>query len=68
MSTDSKLQGRTVCRHVRSKESFHSVSPLVEDQFHSGVYWCDLTADALGPDGRSVDAEECCRGRACFEA
>lgn len=67
MSTDNKLQGRTVCRHVRSKESFHSKSPLVEDQFHSGVYWCDLTADALGPDGQCADAEECTQGRECFE-
>ncbi len=67
MSTDKRLQARAVCRHVRSKESFHSESPQVEDQFHSGVYWCDLTADSLGPDGKCADSEECMPGRACFE-
>ncbi len=67
MTAPRKFQRLKVCRHVRSKESFYSETPLVEDEFHSGVYWCDLTSDGIGPDGRSADAEECCQGRACFE-
>ena len=67
MAVERKFEIRNVCKHVRSKEGFHSDNAFVEDEFHSGIYWCELTSDGLGPDGNCVDAEECSRGRTCFE-
>lgn len=58
---------RAICRHIRSKESFHSATPLKEDLYHSGIYWCDLTGDGRGPDGSCACVEECTADRACFE-
>ena len=60
--------GRTcMCKHIRSKEMFYSDTPFVEDQFHSGIYWCDHTDGGLGPDGQCVDSMECTQDRECFE-
>jgi hypothetical protein len=56
------------CRHIRSQESFFSNSPHLEDEFHSGVYWCNLTAGPKGPDGACADREECSSARACFNS
>lgn len=58
---------RCVCKHLRSKEMFYSETPLTEDQYHSGVYWCEETMKGLGPDGSFVDSEECTPSRSCFE-
>lgn len=60
-------QGQRVCRHIRSQESFYSETPHVEDQFHSGIYWCNQTGDGLGMDGKSSCLEECTPNRACYE-
>ncbi len=58
---------RCMCKHLRSKEMYHSDTPNVEDQFHSGIFWCDQTAKGLGPDGAFVDSEECTSARGCFQ-
>ena len=56
-----------VCRHIRSQESFYSNTPLKEDQFHSGVYWCGLSGEGMGPDGQCAGTGECSATRECFE-
>lgn len=56
-----------VCKHLRSKEMFHSETPLAEDAYHSGIYWCEQTSEGLGPDGECADSGECASGRGCFE-
>lgn len=58
---------RMYCRHIRSKETFHSTTPHVEDLYHSGIYWCDKTSEGRGPDGAFACLEECMAGRSCFE-
>jgi hypothetical protein len=68
MATVKRFQRKDVCKHVRSHESFFSPDPLVEDEFHSGVYWCNKTGDGLGPDGRCANAAECSPTRECFES
>ena len=67
MSTVKKAGRQLFCRHLRSKEMYHSDAPHVEDQFHSGIYWCNHTSDGLGPNGDGVDREDCCAGRDCYE-
>lgn len=65
MSTAPEKQ--RVCRHIRSQESYYSSTPLVEDLFHSGVYWCNCTGGGAGLDGRLACSEECLPGRSCYE-
>lgn len=67
MADQTTVSRRSICRHIRSKESFHSDTPLVEDLYHSGIYWCDLTSEGRGPDGACAGCEECIAGRECFE-
>lgn len=58
---------RDFCKHMRSKEMYHSDKPYEEDDLHSGIFWCDSTGDGLGPDGSCADSEDCKFGRSCFE-
>ena len=67
MSSTDKETRQRVCKHLRSKEMYHSKEPMKEDDFHSGLYWCDQTSKGLGPDGTYCDSWECAEGRACFE-
>lgn len=67
MSTVKKQGLQTMCKHLRSKEMYHSDQPQREDLYHSGIFWCDVTADGLGPDRSCADSEECMIGRGCFE-
>ena len=67
MSTEQKTTRQCVCKHLRSKEMFHSDKPLELDQFHSGIFWCEKTHDGRGPDGVFADMEECSAARECFE-
>lgn len=67
MAAKEGTNRQRVCRHIRSQESFYSDSPLVEDQFHSGIYWCNITGDGMGADGQCACTEECVPGRACYE-
>lgn len=68
MSVDKAPVRQQVCRHIRSQESFYSTTPHVEDEFHSGIYWCQITGDGLGPDGVCTGSEECSAARECFES
>lgn len=67
MAIKNGRPGTRVCRHIRSQESFYSETPLVEDEFHSGIYWCNQTGDGIGVDGRCAAAEECSPDRECYE-
>jgi len=67
MNQSNRSPKQRLCRHIRSQESFYSDRPLVEDQFHSGIYWCNQTGDGRGADGRIACAEECGPDRTCFE-
>lgn len=56
------------CKHLRSHEMYFQGSPLdPEDEYSSGVYQCQKTFDAVGPDGEPVDRQECTPDRDCFE-
>ena len=56
------------CKHLRSHEMYIQGSPLEpEDEYSSGVYQCQKTYDAVGPDGEPVDRSECTPDRECFE-
>ena len=68
MATKKGLLGTQVCRHVRSQESFYSETPLVEDEFHSGIYWCNQTGGGIGVDGGCADSQECGPGRECYQS
>lgn len=67
MSTTERSQRVRMCKHLRSKEMFHSETPQEEELYHSGIFWCGITAQGMGPDGTCADSEECSRGRECFE-
>lgn len=56
-----------LCKHLRSKEMFHSSGPYTQDLYSSGIFWCNITQNGRGPDGRYVDIEECSAVRECFE-
>ncbi len=68
MSADDRQTRLKVCKHIRSKESFHSETPLEEDDFHSGIYWCNMTGDGMGPDGTCADSQDCGPDRECYES
>ena len=54
------------CRFLRSKE-MHYLSPGAEDdEFSSGIYWCNKTHENFGPDGEEVGKRHCCAGRNCY--
>ena len=59
--------GTRVCKHIRSQESFYSPTPLVEDEFHSGIYWCNQTGDGIGVDACCASPQECGPHRECYE-
>ncbi|PCJ67106.1 MAG: hypothetical protein COA73_00365 [Candidatus Hydrogenedentota bacterium] len=67
MSVDKNQTRVRLCKHIRSKESFHSDQPMVDDLYHSGIFWCNQTGDGIGPDGSCADNEECSSTRECFE-
>ncbi len=68
MATEKGELGFRVCRHIRSKESFYSATPLVEDEFHSGIYWCNETGGEVGDDGGYAGTEECGPDRECYQS
>jgi len=56
------------CKHLRSHEMNFQGSPLdPEDKYSSGIYQCQQTHDAVGPDGEPADREECTPDRDCFQ-
>ncbi len=64
---ESPPERQRICRHIRSQESYFSNTPLVEDMYHSGVYWCNCTGGGAGRDGGSAAPEDCLPGRECYE-
>jgi len=59
------------CAHLCSKKlAFRRRPPQTEEEIldGSGHSWCDLTQEAVGPDGRACDPEVCRESRSCFRA
>jgi hypothetical protein len=54
------------CRHLRSKEMYYQPLGQEDDQFSSGLFWCNRTHESIGPDGENVSKGQCCVGRSCF--
>ena len=57
---------RLPCQHLRSKEMYYQGYGQPEDEFSSGIYWCQRTSENFGPDGRPAEKRECCAGRGCY--
>ena len=47
---------------------YHQSPGQEDDQFCSGLYWCNRTHETFGPDGQPVSKAECCATRVCFPA
>jgi hypothetical protein len=69
MSDDpwERLKNSSGCRHLRSKEMFYDNGIPLEERGGSGIFWCGKTFHCLGPDGTTVDKEECGPTRMCYE-
>lgn len=52
------------CRYLRSKEMYYEGA--ADDEFASGIYWCNRTSESFGPDGEPCDKKQCCANRTCF--
>jgi hypothetical protein len=52
------------CRYLRNKEMYYQGSE--DDEFASGLYWCNRTQESFGPDGAACGKLECCATRACY--
>ena len=57
-------QFQTPCRYLRNKEMYYGQQD--DDEFASGLCWCDKTQEAVGPDGAPAAKLECCAGRSCY--
>ena len=64
-----KADLRTRCVHLRTKESFLALPERneVRGTTDEPIWWCDLTSEALGPDG-SAACHAGCHGaaRGCY--
>jgi hypothetical protein len=65
-NSDSAPIFQPSCRHLRSKEMYYQALGQQEDDFSSGLYWCNRTHETFGPDGETVSKDQCCPGRPCF--
>jgi hypothetical protein len=54
------------CQQLRSKEMYYQGYGQEDDEFSSGIFWCLLTHENFGPDGRPAGKKECCAGRNCY--
>ena len=52
------------CRFLRCKEMYYGGSE--DDADAGGVYWCERTQEAFGPDGDSCSRKQCCTQRSCY--
>ena len=52
------------CRYLRCTEMYYEGSQ--EDEFASGIYWCNRTNESFGPDAEPCDKKRCCANRTCF--
>jgi hypothetical protein len=66
IESDPAPKFQAPCRHLRSKEMYYQPLGQQEDEFSSGLYWCNKTHESFGPDGESVTKKQCCAGRSCF--
>ena len=58
------------CRHLCTKSAVHPLpGPDEEENVHdTAAFWCELTTEALGPDGSSAEPGLCdAPGRDCYE-
>jgi len=55
---------QTPCRYLRNKEMYYGQQD--DDEFASGLCWCDKTQESFGPDGAAATKLECCAGRSCY--
>lgn len=59
------------CRRLCTKAAVHPLPDADElpNPFDTAIWWCDVTTEALGPDGRAAEPGACDGpGRACYEA
>jgi len=52
------------CRHLRNKEMYYQAPD--DDEFASGIFWCNQTQEAFGPDGEPCGKKQCCANRTCY--
>ncbi len=62
---------RTRCRHLKTKAAFLGLpDPAdVENDLDTAIWWCEKTAEPLGPDGSAAERRRCnAPGRSCYDA
>lgn len=62
---------RTRCTCLKTKAAFLGLPEpdALENPFDTAVWWCEKTAEPLGPDGRTAAPASCGGpGRGCYEA
>lgn len=65
---DLGTQGRSCCARLRWKGMFVDAEPDPSiPNTRDGFFWCSLTMNCLGPDGRVAEEESCRQGRVCHE-
>ena len=62
--TEPAAQNQIPCRYLRSKEMYYQGQE--DDEFASGLYWCNRTQESFGPDGAACGKMECCAKRTCY--
>lgn len=56
------------CANLRWKGMFVDVEPDPSiPNTRDGFFWCSLTMNCLGPDGRVAEEGSCCHGRGCHQ-
>lgn len=71
MSPFESIAVSPFCANLCSKKLvFQTHPPRHEDEIldGSGHTWCELTQEAVGPDGSTCDPETCRAGRSCFRS
>ena len=61
----------TRCSKLKTKAAYLGLPDPddAENPFDTAVWWCERTAEPLGPDGRAADPRGCGGpGRSCYEA
>ena len=73
-SLNEMISTGQICCSLRAKTMFYQVEGLEEAADASfaesrtyGNMWCSRTQSVIGPDGQSVEMEQCRPGRDCCE-
>ncbi|HEV8383858.1 MAG TPA: hypothetical protein VGQ11_03225 [Candidatus Acidoferrales bacterium] len=73
-SLNEMIAGGQICCSLRAKTMFYQVEgleqsgdPSVAESRTYGNLWCSRTQSLFGPDGQTVDLEQCRPGRGCCE-